>query len=177
MSTSEPTPRLQPVADPRSSCPADLVDRIQAKRGRVSALYGTLLHSPPVADGWLHFLTAIRRETSVPANLRELVILRIAVLNGAPYEFEAHRSHALDAGLSTAQIEAVASGDTATLFDSKAQAVLAYTDAMTRAIEVPDPVYAAVRALFDDREMVELTATVAAYNLVSRFLVALRVGH
>jgi alkylhydroperoxidase family enzyme len=47
---------------------------------------------------------------------------------------------------------------------------------MTRTIEVPDPVYAAVRAAFNDRELVELTATIGAYNLVSRFLVALRVG-
>jgi alkylhydroperoxidase family enzyme len=54
--------------------------------------------------------------------------------------------------------------------------VIAYTDAMTRNIDVPDPVYAAVRDAFSDRELVELTATVGAYNLVSRFLVALRVG-
>ena len=35
----------------------------------------------------------------------------------------------------------------------------------------------AVKPHFDDREMVELTATIAAYNLVSRFLEALQVDH
>jgi hydroxypyruvate isomerase len=60
------------------------------ERGRVSALYGTLLHSPPIADGWLHFLTAVRRESTLPAALREMVILRVAVLNGAPYEAAQH---------------------------------------------------------------------------------------
>ncbi|MFN7427316.1 MAG: hypothetical protein ACK5T2_12835, partial [bacterium] len=39
--------RLLPVADPAASVDADLLSRIQAQRGRVSALYGTLLHSPP----------------------------------------------------------------------------------------------------------------------------------
>lgn len=168
--------RLLPVADPASSVDPDLLARIQAQRGRVSALYGTLLHSPPLAEGWLHFLTAVRQQSSLPPMLREMVILRVAVLNGAPYEFEAHRHHAEKAGLSTRQIDALASGAVAGLFDDRAMAVLAYTDAMTRDIEVPDPVYAAVRAVFDDRELVELTATVGAYNLVSRFLVALRVG-
>jgi alkylhydroperoxidase family enzyme len=47
---------------------------------------------------------------------------------------------------------------------------------MTREVEVPDSVFAGVRAILDDRELMELTATIAAYNLVSRFLIALRVG-
>ncbi|MFO0522561.1 MAG: carboxymuconolactone decarboxylase family protein [bacterium] len=168
--------RLLPLADPASSIDPDLLSRIQAQRGRVSALYGTLLHSPTIAEGWLHFLTAVRRDSSLPPALRELVILRVAVLNGAPYEFEAHRHHAEQAGLSAAQIDALASGDIDGRFDATTMAVVAYTDAMTRTIEVPDPVYAAVRAAFSDRELVELTATIGAYNLVSRFLVALRVG-
>jgi alkylhydroperoxidase family enzyme len=36
-------------------------------------------------------------------------------------------------------------------------------------------VFAQVRRQFDDRELVELTATVAGYNLVSRFLVAMQI--
>ncbi|KAG1361588.1 hypothetical protein G6F61_014288 [Rhizopus arrhizus] len=55
--------------------------------------------------------------------------------------------------------------------------VLALTDAMTRDIEVPDAVFAPLRARYDDTQLVELTATVGAYNMVSRCLVALRVGH
>jgi len=176
MSGPDTPTRLQPVADPDTSGQADLVARIKSERGRVSALYATLLHSPPIADGWLHFLTAIRRDSSLQAHLRELVILRVAILNGAPYEFESHRPHALAAGLSSEQIEALASGQVQDLFGSIEQAVIAYTDAMTRDVEVPDAVYAGVRAALGDRELVELTATVAAYNLVSRFLVALRVG-
>ena len=55
--------------------------------------------------------------------------------------------------------------------------VLALTDAMTRDIEVPDALFAPLRSRYNDQELVELAATVAAYNMVSRFLVALRVGH
>jgi alkylhydroperoxidase family enzyme len=55
------------------------------------------------------------------------------------------------------------------------RAVLAYADAMTRSVQVPDAVFQAVRPYFQDRELVELTATIAAYNMVSRFLEALQV--
>jgi alkylhydroperoxidase family enzyme len=48
---------------------------------------------------------------------------------------------------------------------------------MTRQIRVPDEVFAMVRALFPERELVELTATIAGYNLVSRFLEALQIDH
>ncbi|MFN0164338.1 MAG: carboxymuconolactone decarboxylase family protein, partial [Burkholderiales bacterium] len=51
------------------------------------------------------------------------------------------------------------------------------TDAMTREIRVPDGVFAAARAHFDEQEMVELTATIGGYNLVSRFLEAMQVPH
>jgi len=54
--------------------------------------------------------------------------------------------------------------------------VLAYADAMTIGVKVSDDIFAWLRKLFDDRETVEITATVAAYNCVSRFLVALDVG-
>ena len=54
--------------------------------------------------------------------------------------------------------------------------VLAYTDAMTLTVRVPDDVYATLKHHFNEREVVEITATVAAYNCVSRFLVALDVG-
>ena len=59
---------------------------------------------------------------------------------------------------------------------TRARAVLAYTDAMTRQVQVPDAVFQAARqAMGSDKLLVELTATVAAYNMVSRFLEALQV--
>ena len=60
--------------------------------------------------------------------------------------------------------------------DDKHAAVLQYTDAMTLTIRVPDDVYAKMKENFSEREIVEITATVGAYNCVSRFLVALDVG-
>ena len=55
--------------------------------------------------------------------------------------------------------------------------MLALTDAMTRDIEVPDALMAELQQHYDARQLVELVATVAAYNMVSRLLVALNVAH
>lgn len=55
-------------------------------------------------------------------------------------------------------------------------AVLTYTDAMTLTVTVLDEVFANLKKHFSEREVVEITATIAAYNCVSRFLVALDVG-
>jgi alkylhydroperoxidase family enzyme len=54
--------------------------------------------------------------------------------------------------------------------------VIRYAEAMTRDIVVPDEVFWEVRRFLNDRQMVELTATVAAINCGARFLVALDVG-
>lgn len=60
---------------------------------------------------------------------------------------------------------------------ARQQAVLAYTDAMTESVTVSDDVFQQlVKAELSNREIVELTTTVAGYNCVSRILVALDVG-
>jgi AhpD family alkylhydroperoxidase len=164
-----------PYADITSPEAQPLAQRIIAQRGSLLHLYRMLLHSPPVAAGWLGYLTAIRQQCSLPGDIRELVIMRVAALNGASYEADQHVPYALKEGISQAQLDALPEWESSDLFDEQERAVLTYADAMTRSIQVPDATFAAVRAVFDDRLLVELTATVAAYNMVSRFLEALEV--
>jgi len=164
-----------PYADLTNPEAKPLVERIVAERGGVLHLYQMLLHSPPVASGWLNYLTAIRQQSTLPGGLRELVIMRIAVLNGAPYEAEQHAPIALREGVSQAQLDDLGSWQQSKNYDATQRAVLAYTDAMTKDIHVSPEVFAAVKAVLTDRLLVELTATVGAYNMVSRFLEALQI--
>ena len=156
---------------------APVAERIKAERGKVLNLYRMLLHSPPVADGWRAFLTAIRQQCQLPGRYRELAILQVAVLNGADYEFNAHVPFALKDGVTPAQLDDMRAGRTPGDFTDADLAVLDCTNAMTRNIQVPEEVFAAVRKHFSDRETMELVATIAAYNTVSRFLVAIQVDH
>jgi AhpD family alkylhydroperoxidase len=122
-------------------------------------------------------LTAVRNYNTMPADLREMVMLRVAVLNRAPFEIEAHAPLARKAGMSDEKVEALKAEVPDAVFTPRERAVLALTDAMTREIQVPDAIFEPLRAYFDTRALLELVATVAAYNMVSRLLEALRIGH
>jgi 4-carboxymuconolactone decarboxylase len=156
---------------------AEVEQRILAERGRISLLYQVLLNSASIAAGWEGMLTAVRNRTSVRADLRELMILRVAVLNDAVFEFDAHTPHALLAGLSQRKIDAVRETPLSDLFSAQELLVLELTDRMTLDIKVPQELMDRLNAGQDPKTVVEMVATVAAYNMVSRFLVALNVSH
>jgi AhpD family alkylhydroperoxidase len=148
---------------------------LQRRGGRLLNLDKQLLHSPSVADGWNTHMGAIRSRTVLDGRLRELVILLVALLNRAPYEFAQHAPVARAEGMPQAQIDALARWRESNLFDGRERDVLAYAEAMTLTVQVAPPLFDAVRRHFSDRELVELTATVASYNMVSRFLEALQI--
>lgn len=164
-----------PYADLTAPDARPLVDRIVAERGSVLHLYQMLLHSPPVAQGWLAYLTAIRQQSSLAPALRELVIMRVAILNRAPYEADQHAPIALKEGVTQAQLDDLAQWEGSQRFTPEQRAVLELTDGMTRNVQVPAAAVAGVRRFLADREVVELVATVGAYNMVSRFLEALEI--
>jgi len=164
-----------PYADLDQETIQPIVKQITAERGSVIHLYQMLLHSPPVAQGWLDYLTAIRQKTGISGALRELIIMRVAILNRAPYEADQHAPIALQEGLSQAQLDALEHWHDSELFTDKQRAVLALTDEMTLTVQVSKEVFAAVREHFGPQQLVEITATIAAYNMVSRFLEAMQI--
>ena len=152
-----------------------LVQRIVDERGSVLHLYQMLLHSPPLAEGWLGFLTAVRHKLALSGALRELVIMRVAQLNSAPYEAQQHQPLALKEGVTPAQLATLEDWTASNEFDAPQRAVLGLCDTMTRQVQVPHAMLQAVQSHLGERQTVELVATVATYNMVSRFLEALHI--
>lgn len=173
------TLRIDPVIPGTRPELAQQEAQILAERGRISPLYQILLNSPPIAHGWEQMLSAVRNRSSLSADLRELVILRVAILNRAPYEFEAHLPIAIAAGVSDAAVEMVKllHPQGVSVWSVRQQLAIRMTDAMTQNLEVPDDLYDEVRLNFDAQGQIDLVATIAAYNMVSRFLIALKIGH
>lgn len=160
----------------RSSSADDYEIRLR-RGGELRPLDKMLLHSVPIAVGWNKYLGAIRTETVLPGDIRELVILRVAVLNSCSYEWDAHKPVALAEGLRQEVIAEISTLGPQTSLTEREKAVCALTDAMSRHVQVPAEVFAAVHAHFSDREMVEVIAVIATYNMVSRFLEALQIGN
>lgn len=159
------------VSDPPpASSPEEqaIISRIRARRAPrpLQPLDLALLHSPSVADGWNSFVGAVRTKTSIPADLRELAISRVAVVNKAGYEWMHHAPLAVAAGVSEEAMSHVknesslALGAPAEGFTDKQWATLVLADEMTRRVEVREETFAELKRLFNEVEIVELVATV-----------------
>ena len=171
------TPALKPQ-------PQDLVDAIAARRGgALLNLDKALLWSEPIARGWNIFMREVRTGLPTSRKLRELGICTVALLTGAHYEYHHHAPDFLAAGGTQAQLDAlrafaaidppgVICGDS---LDPVERLVVRFAAQMTRDVKVSDQVFTAMRANFDETQIVELTTTIAAYNMVARILVALEV--
>ena len=169
--------RISPVVPGSRPELADIEKKIIEERGRISPLYQPLLNAPEIAQGWEALLTAIRNRNSLSPAIREMIILRVAILNRADYEFDAHEPHALKAGVSPEKIAAIREMVPPPIFTEQEALILNLTDVMTKDIQVPDDLFDKVKPHFDDTQRLELVATIAAYNMVSRLLNALHVGH
>jgi hypothetical protein len=91
-----------PAAQLESSASNALKNR---RGGKLLNLDKMLLHSPPYAAGWNALLGNVRNNLLVSDKLSELVILGVAILNNAPYEFIQHIQPYESAGSSRIQRE------------------------------------------------------------------------
>jgi alkylhydroperoxidase family enzyme len=156
---------------------AEVIGRIKAgRRGGLLNVYKLLLHSPALAQTWFDHNGAVRWKTVLTGRLREIVIIRIAYLNGVDYVIAQHvPGLALAEGMTLAECEALKDWRATSLFDEGERAALAYAEAMTLATTVPDDVFAEVRRLFGDREIVELSVLVGTYVMHNRVMKALAI--
>jgi AhpD family alkylhydroperoxidase len=154
-----------------------LIAHLKAARGgKLINLYRLLLNSPAIASAWLDFNSAVRFDTALDAGVRELIILRVSILNGADYQVRIHgAAYAGKAGLSGEQVAALANWrKNPDLFNPLQRAVLAYVDAMTKSIEVVDAIYDEFARHFNPQQILEVTVLTGAYNMHTRVARALQ---
>jgi alkylhydroperoxidase family enzyme len=170
------TVRVKPWQD-GDPAPAELLADMKGRRpnGELIGIDRVLLKSFPLATGWNGLLGRVRAEFSLELEYRELIMCRVAALNRAEFEWGVHKPAYLQAGGTEEKCAALRSEDIDPLFDEKERTLLELTDQSTRDIEVDARVIDKLKELFGEQQTVEAVATVAAYNMVSRFLVALAI--
>lgn len=167
--------RVTPWQD-NDPVPADLLAAMQARRpnGELIGIDRVLLKSVPLATGWNELLRRVRADFSLELIYLELIMLRVAVLNGAQFEWGVHYPVYLQAGGTEKKAHALKEVvPQRELFDDRELLLITLTDQSTRNVNVDAAVIASLKNLFGETKTVEAVATVAAYNMVSRFLVAL----
>jgi alkylhydroperoxidase family enzyme len=174
-------PRLPAWSPESKPQPSELVDTIRTRRGgRLLNLDHVLLWSEPVASGWNTFMRNVRTGLSVERKWLELGICTVALLTGAHYEYHHHRPDFLAAGGQPQELEALerALASDPCLPVSEAglgvveRLIVQYAAQITRQIHVDDTLFAELQQHLDTTEMVELTMSISAYNMVARVLIA-----
>jgi len=163
---------IDPDSDPAN---ADLVEKIRGqRRGKFLNIYKLLLNSPPLAEAWFNFNNAVRWGTTIDGRLREIIIIRIGILNRSEYTLRQHQGElAAKEGLGPDECAGLVTWQDADHFSERERVVLAVTDAMTENIQVPDHTFEPLRAHFNEREIVELAVLIGSYNMHTRTFQAL----
>ena len=154
-----------------------LLDRIRkGRRGNVINVYKMLLHSPDIASVWLDLVNVVRWKVDLEGRLREIVIVRIGYLNRCAYVVNQHVPElTAPEGLTKEECAALADWRASPFFNERERAALAYADAVTREIDVPDAVFADLRKHLNERQIVELTVLIGVYNMHTRVGQALQI--
>jgi alkylhydroperoxidase family enzyme len=147
------------------------------RRGKLIPVYGLLLNSPELALSWMQFLNAVRWKIKLSARLREMVILRVALHNKSEYVIDVHRKNFTESdGLSHDECDALLKKKLPqSTFSPEELSVIAYVDQLTLKANVDDEVFAGVKAHLSDRQLVELSVLIGAYNMHTRVMSALRI--
>ena len=121
-------------------------------------------------------LQAYVDQSGLDAKLRELIKIRASQINGCAYCLIMHTRDARKHGESDDRMHLLDAWREAPVFTPRERAALAWTEALTLVSQthVPDDVYDEVRKQFSEKEIVDLTAAVAAINTWNRIAIAFR---
>ncbi len=111
----------------------------------------------------------------IEASLRELVRLRVSILNGCEFCVGFHTAELVKLNETSERMDGVADWRGSEVFTKRERAALAWAEAVTNIQEghAPDAVYEAVRAEFTDVETVNLTLVISMINVWNRISIAL----
>jgi alkylhydroperoxidase family enzyme len=179
-----PEPRLAPLAP--SDWPTDMGDVLAAlrpknprhpvpdrdpNRPRGLNILGLFAHHPELAQAYNTFNGHLLFGSTLSIRQRELVILRVAALRDAAYEWAQHVDMATrDAGMSVDEIARVAEGPDADDWSPSERALLRAADELVADATLTDDTWRALAAELDTHQLMDLVFTVGAYDLLAMAL-------
>jgi len=111
--------------------------------------------------------------SGLDTNLLHLIKLRASQINGCAYCLSMHTRDLLQAGERIDRIAVLPAWREAGWFTAEERAALAFTEAVTTLAgqQVPEEVFAAASALFNDQQMADLTLAIATINVWNRLCI------
>jgi AhpD family alkylhydroperoxidase len=116
-------------------------------------------------------------QSGLPARLVNLVYLRVSHINGCAYCIDMHSRDLLKSGLSVEHLALVAAWrEAGSVFDEQEKAALAWAEAVTRLGDrgVSDEAFEAAAAVFNEKQLADLTIAIGMMNAYNRLSVSFR---
>jgi 4-carboxymuconolactone decarboxylase len=165
-------PRI-PLPSPEQMTPEQRVvyDQVVAgPRGRLVGPLRAVIHSPDLAARWSRLGEFLRYATCLPPKLNELAILVTGRRWNSQVEFFVHSAAALAAGLDTDIVEAIRLGQPPRFADTAEAEIYDFCCQLQQTGVVDEATYQTVLRRWGARGVVELTAVVGYYTMVSMML-------
>jgi 4-carboxymuconolactone decarboxylase len=160
-------PRVKPLLLDAMSAEQRQLVAPQMRDGKVPNLYATLAVHTRFYEPRLRFGSYIQRDSRLPPQTRELLILRTAWLAKSEYEWAHHAVFARDAGLSDAQIASVALGPRAGNWSDEQRALLQAADELRREAFISAATWTSLTQHYDTANMLEIIYTVGGYAMTA----------
>jgi 4-carboxymuconolactone decarboxylase len=133
-------------------------------------------HQPKMMSGMGKFQQAVRKGNTVDERLKYLVELKGAQMIGCEYCVDLGSQICRNSGFSDPELLALPNYRQSELFTEREKLTLDYAVAVMRTpVEVSDELFAKMKQLFSDAQLVELTALLTIVNL-DRFNAAFGIG-
>jgi AhpD family alkylhydroperoxidase len=116
-------------------------------------------------------------QSGLPAELVELVYLRISQINNCAYCLDMHTRELIKKGMKIEKLALIqAWAEAGHLFSERERAALAWAETVTRVSEtgIPDEAFQAARAVFEEKELVDLTIAIGLMNAYNRLAIGFR---
>jgi 4-carboxymuconolactone decarboxylase len=135
-----------------------------ARRGNLN-VFRLLANAPQVFPAWTLMVDELSDSPTFSRRMREVVILRVAHLQGSRYELGQHVGIARTAGLTEQQIDAIIdAGDLdAADFSPTEHTALDVTTELCTTHRLGDDTFAAAQAAFGDEGLTELLMIISCY--------------
>ncbi|MEU0538590.1 carboxymuconolactone decarboxylase family protein [Nocardia sp. NPDC005978] len=124
----------------------------------------TLVRHPDLTEAFLGFGVYVLFRSSLPARVRELVVLRVAHRSSCAYEWDSHVSIAAEAGITPEDIAAIQSGVSTDPYD---QAVLTAVDELAEHNALGDRTWGELCSYLDERQLMDFVFTVGGYSVLA----------
>ena len=162
-----------PLPDPDDMTPEqravhDMV--VTGVRGKMIGPLRAVIHSPELARRWSALGEYLRFNTCLPPRLNELAILITGRHYTSQVEWWAHSAAAVKAGLSADVIEAIRVGAPPVFSDPDEAVIYEFTRQLLQTGQLEESAYHAIENRWGARGVVELTAVIGYYTMVSMTL-------